>query len=255
MTRTNHPAIFLAILAMSGPASARETALESGVVAELNLLRSNPAAYAEKLRAYRALIGPDGIVHNRGDPVGQFTNEGTDSVDEAIAVLESQAPLPPLAMDPQLAIDAQTYAAEQANTGAIGHVSANGATLSARINRGRTLYAWLAETISYGETTPGDVVRQLVIDDGVPSRGHRAVILAAHLKYVGVGCGTHPRYQFECVEDYSSIPIPPVSSSVSSTHRSSILPGAEVPRAIDPAGKSVRGGAKSRRHGRVKAGH
>ena len=213
MTRTNHPAILLAILAMSGPASAQEPRLEGGVVAELNLLRSNPPAYAEKLRAYRALIGPDGIRHDPGDPVGRITREGTASVDEAIAVLQTKAPLPPLAMDRELAMVAQAYAAEQGKTGAIGHVSADGTTLSDRINRGRTWYGSTAETISYGEHTPADVVRQLVIDDGVPSRGHRAIILATDLSYVGVGCGTHPKYQFECVEDYSSRPIPPVPPS------------------------------------------
>ena len=208
MFGTNHSALFLAIVAISVPSIVQAASLESGVVAELNLLRSNPSAYAAKLRAYRSLIGPDGIRHDPGDPIGMITREGTASVDEAIAALQAQAPLPPLSMDLQLAVDAKAYAAEQGRTGAIGHVSANGATLSVRINRGRTLYGALAETISYGENTPADVVRQLVIDDGVPSRGHRAIILAAGLKYVGVGCGTHPKYRFECVEDYSSIPIP-----------------------------------------------
>jgi hypothetical protein len=87
----NHPAIFLAILAMSAPAAAQETPLERGVVAELNLLRSNPPAYAEKLRVYRASIGPDGIRLIPGDPVGRITKEGTASVDEAMAVLQAQA--------------------------------------------------------------------------------------------------------------------------------------------------------------------
>ena len=255
MRRMNHPAIVLAILAIGAPAAAQETPLESGVVAELNLLRSDPPAYARKLRAYRALIGADGIVRNPGDPVGRITREGTASVDEAIAVLQAQAPLPPLAMDHQLAITAQAYATEQGKTGAIGHVSADGATLSVRINRGRTFYGSLAETISYGENTPADVVRQLVIDDGVPSRGHRAIILAAGLKHVGVGCGTHPKYQFECVEDYSSMPIPPAPHPDPFTAQPGILLGAAVPHAINLVGEELSGGPRPGWRGGATAGH
>jgi hypothetical protein len=113
----------------------------------------------------------------------------------------------------------------------------------------------LAETISYGENTPAGVVRQLVIDDGVPSRGHRAIILAAGLNHVGVGCGTHPKYQFECVEDYSSIPIPPVPLPDPFIDQPGIWPGAEVLHAINLAGEEVNGGQKSGQRGGVKVGH
>lgn len=200
-------ALLLAMLAIGGSASANEPDLERGVFSEINLLRSDPPAYAAKLRAYRAQIGADGIWRAPGHPVGIITKEGTAAVDEAIAVLETNAPLPPLAADPQLTAAAQSHAAEQGKTGAIGHVSADGSTLSDRVSRGQKFYGQLAETISYGHNTPVDVVLQLLIDDGVPSRGHRNILLMPSLNYIGVGCGTHQKYKYTCVQDYSSKPV------------------------------------------------
>ena len=202
-------ALLLALLAFAGSASANQPDLESGVVAELNLMRRDPRAYADKLRAYRAQIGADGIWRAPGNPVGIITREGTAAVDEAIAVLEAQAPLPSFSTDTQLTAAARAHAAEQGRTGAIGHASADGSTLSDRVSRGRIFYGKLAETISYGANTPADVVMQLLIDDDVPSRGHRIILLKADLTYVGVGCGTHPKYRYTCVQDYSSNPVPP----------------------------------------------
>lgn len=175
---------------------------------EINVMRSNPPAYAAKLRAYRAFIGPDKIWRHPSRPVGVITHEGTAAVDEAIAVLEAASPLPPLADDPRLAAAALAHAVEQSRTGAIGHDSADGPTMGARIKRGLVFYGSLAETISYGQNTPDDVVRQLLVDDNVPSRGHRKILLLAELHFVGVGCATHPVYRFSCVQDYSSIALP-----------------------------------------------
>jgi len=201
MKRLHHLAIPLALLAISSPALAQEASLEKGILAELNRVRADPHAYAMKLRAYRNLIDADGVRHDPGDPVGKVTFEGTASVDEAIAALEAQAPLPPLEMDSELAKVAQAYAAEQGRTGGFGHVSADGTSMPGRISHGRAMYGAFAETISYGERTAADVV---------PDRGHRQILFAAGLNYVGIGCGVHVRYEFECVEDYSSMTAPPV---------------------------------------------
>lgn len=179
------------------------------VRAEINVMRSDPPAYAARLRAYRAFIGPDKIWRHPNRPNGVITHEGAAAVDEAIAALEAAPPLPPLAGDSRLAAAALAHATEQSRTGAIGHNSADGTTSAARINRGQVIYGALAETISYGQNTPEDVVRQLLVDDNVPSRGHRKILLDAELRFVGVGCATHPVYRFSCVQDYSSVPLPP----------------------------------------------
>jgi hypothetical protein len=49
----------------------------------------------------------------------------------------------------------------------------------------------VAENIAYGAFTPREIVLGLVVDDGVPGRGHRKNIFAADAKLIGVGVGLH----------------------------------------------------------------
>ena len=190
---------WLALVAASEPPR-----LEDAVLTEVNYVRTHPHDYADELRRYREFF--DGrVVHLPGAEIGMMTREGTVAVDEAIAFLDRQAPLPPLAYGKVLALAARDLAEEQGETGYSGHRSANGASPGDRVKR-RGGGIFVGETISYGYDEPSAVVRQLVIDDGVPGRGHRGLIFAAGNTYAGVGCGTHPRDRFLCVIDYSTTP-------------------------------------------------
>jgi len=61
-----------------------------------------------------------------------------------------------------------------------------------------------AENIHFGKTPNGlhEAVIALVIDDGVPSRGHRNNIFNEKLKYLGVGIAGHTVYGQCVVVDY-----------------------------------------------------
>ena len=185
------------------PATLPET-LEAAVLNELNFVRTHPRDYADELRQYRDLF--DGrVVRLPGDPIGEMTNEGTGAVDEAIDFLDRQAPLPALDYGDLLAHAAQGFADEQGASGYTGHRSSGGEMPGDRVKRlGGDLY--VGETISYGYDDPGAVVRQLIIDDGLPGRGHRLLIFSPGSRYAGVGCGVHPRNRFLCVIDYSASP-------------------------------------------------
>ena len=60
--------------------------------------------------------------------------------------------------------------------------------------------------ITYGSNTAEEVVAQLVVDDGVPDRGHRRLLYDPALRYAGVSCGPHPGYGTMCVIDLASTP-------------------------------------------------
>jgi hypothetical protein len=45
------------------------------------------------------------------------------------------------------------------------------------------------------------IVASMLIDDGVPSRGHRQNLLDARFKVIGVAIGPHPSYGHMCVID------------------------------------------------------
>ena len=59
------------------------------------------------------------------------------------------------------------------------------------------------ENISYGSAGL-QVVIDLIVDDGVPSRGHRKNILDPGFHDVGIAIGPHLRYGTMCVMDLTS---------------------------------------------------
>ncbi len=178
--------------------------MDAAVLAEVNRARTAPRAYAKVLRDYRRHYRGR-VVDDPGDPGYRTTNEGVRAVDEAIRFVERQLPLPPLAAADVLAAAAGDHAAAQGARGDVGHVSADGATPGDRVRR-RGGGPYMSETIAYGSTNPVAVVRQLIIDDGVRDRGHRAVIFDSRLRFAGVGCGPHPVYVALCVIDFSATP-------------------------------------------------
>ncbi len=189
-------------------------ALEDEVLDEINFARTQPYEYAQELRRYRDLF--DGKFVDDVETGGHMTYEGTRPVDEAIRFLEAQRPLAPLSRGAILERAAADHAAEQGARGGRGHISAGGLTAGRRVaRRGGGVY--VSETISYGFSAATAVVRGLIVDDGVPGRGHRAVMFFPYLRYAGVGCGRHAAYGHMCVIDYSQtsngLPVMPAGLS------------------------------------------
>ena len=59
------------------------------------------------------------------------------------------------------------------------------------------------ENLSYSDVDNGEqVILQLLIDDGVPSRGHRHNIMHADFTHLGVSCGCHNGYTEMCCLAY-----------------------------------------------------
>ena len=175
--------------------------LEDQVLDRINHLRANPAAYADRLRQLR-LHFRGNTLYLPGRPRGLITREGVDAVEEAIAFLELQPPLPPLSRGELLGLAARDHVVVQGALGTRGHFSPDGASPGDRVQR-RGGGRLVGEDISYGYADADEVVQQLVIDDGVPDRGHRELLFNRELRYAGVGCGSHSAYGHMCVIDVS----------------------------------------------------
>ena len=59
------------------------------------------------------------------------------------------------------------------------------------------------ENLSFGQQTGLDIVTQLMIDDGVPNRGHRTNIMNPAFGVFGSFYGTHTQYGHMCTLDYA----------------------------------------------------
>lgn len=174
------------------------SAFEAAALAALNAARTNPAAYAGEMRRFRQVYRGDRIEHPGEVPV--VTQEGVRAVDEAIAFLERQTPLPSVGRSPALDRAAAAHAADQGRNGRDGHAGGDGSDPFDRMRRqGR--WAAMGEAIAYGPHRPEDMVMQLIIDDGVPDRGHRRTLFNPAYTVAGVACGPHPRWRTVCVFD------------------------------------------------------
>lgn len=177
------------------------TAFEQQVLAELNLARTDPSGYARHID--RLLQYFDGNLLRIPGAVALRTSEGARAVREAVDALRAQSPLPALAASPGLARAARDHAEDLGPRGAFGHAGSDGSRMDGRISRYGEWDGTAAENISYGSDAPRDVVIGLLVDDGVPSRGHRHNVLNADVRVAGVGCGRHTEYRTMCVIDFA----------------------------------------------------
>ncbi|MBL0914190.1 MAG: CAP domain-containing protein [Sphingopyxis sp.] len=194
--RVASAAIILATLAATA-AVAAPSGFEEQVLEELNYFREDPADYANELRSYRGRFEGKLLIAEEGDEIDIMTNEGVAAVDEAIRELRAERPLARLTWSESLARAAADHVAAQSRSGAVGHYT-NGRGPGERM-RARGGGPYVNEVITYGHRTPAGVIHQLLIDDGVPGRGHRHSLLRTTHRYAGVACGSHRTYRTMCV--------------------------------------------------------
>ena len=179
------------------------TTLEQEILLEHNRVRQDPQSYIPILENYLEQMTSDGlIIHGCGQGCVLTTREGRAAVEEAIAFLQNQPPVGPISQSTPVAQAAKALAQEQ-QSGQTGHVSSDGSSFLQRLTHFGVRSSAIGENISYGATSAQDVIMKLIIDDGVPSRGHRINLFSASWEKAGAGCGTHARYRTVCVIDYA----------------------------------------------------
>jgi len=194
------------LLALTSPASALGQKLTLQVLEEINLARTEPRTYAGLLRNFRGrfqgkfyvLPGSTSTSTTRVE-----TSEGVKAVDEAIKFLARQKPLLPLTWSDGLAAAAAELAKDQGRSGATGHFDRQSRGPRERIERHGKWERQIAENIGYGPEDPRSMVMQLIIDDGVPNRGHRENTFSPSFSAAGVAWGPHPRFRNMCVIDFA----------------------------------------------------
>lgn len=171
--------------------------LEGEVFSELNLARSAPQTYASHLREMRKYF--HGKEWRRPGELPILTQEGVPALTEAIRFMEKATPVSTLRLSEGMSRGARELVEEQRRTGEIGHGLVEGSRAHERIARYGTWERMVGENIVYGYGRARNAVSSLLIDDGVPNRGHRQNIMNPTFRVVGIACGPHPVYQTMCV--------------------------------------------------------
>lgn len=196
------PLAFIFFLATVLPVPS--ASLEQAILGEINRARTEPGSLVGSYEQFRTLFH-DKFWIAPGSPVRNRTQEGAPAVSEAIAFLRVQTPLPSLQWSESLAAAARELAEAQSASGTLGHGSGS-SSMEARLDRhGRWLVA-IGENVTYGSYGPDqafEIVRQTIIDDGVPGRGHRANLFAPEFALVGIACAPHPKLGTVCVFDFA----------------------------------------------------
>ncbi len=152
------------------------------ILAEVNLARTQPRAYAE---------------------IVAQTARGSGAASEAIRFLENVAPRAALEPCHSLSRAAMSHVEEQGSRGGFGHTSRDGTGCFQRIARYGQWCGAVGENISYGSGDARRTVVRWIVDEGVFGRKHRANIFNKTFRVAGGAAGNHARYGAMCVMDFA----------------------------------------------------
>jgi uncharacterized protein YkwD len=177
------------------------TGIEKDVILEMNMVRTDPKKYAElyiqpRLRYY------NGKEYSVPGQITILTQEGSSAVQGCVTALSRARSAGILMPEKGLSLATKDHVTDQGNTGQTGHNGSDRSTpvsRAARYGQGR----YIGENISYGNNLGREIVCQLLIDDGVSSRGHRTNIMKNDYTQTGTSIGTHPEFRYMCCIAYA----------------------------------------------------
>jgi uncharacterized protein YkwD len=175
--------------------------VERGIIAEMNRARANPPAYRQVLLSWRSRFRGNQV--QLKERVFLQTQEGTPAIDEAVRALQKIRPVSTLRFSRGLTLAARDHVRDQGHRGATGHHGRDGSTPFQRMERYGKWQKIAGENIAYGPDSAQAVVRDLIIDDGVPDRGHRINMFQPQYRLTGVACGYHQQYRVMCSIEYA----------------------------------------------------
>lgn len=138
-----------------------------------------------------ARMNPSGF-YNRFLLKAAQANPSDSYLRSLMTTMYSMKPVPALLPDKTLYDEAMCHARSSGSSGYVGHARTHAPC--------KKIYS--GECCSYGAESPLGVVIQLLVDDGVPSLGHRILCLEAGFKLAGIASAPHTRFGSNTVIDF-----------------------------------------------------
>ncbi|HKM93296.1 MAG TPA: CAP domain-containing protein [Prolixibacteraceae bacterium] len=176
---------------------------EKDIILEMNMLRYNPAQYANQFLTWMGVFYDNKMLSIPGKtPI--LTSEGREAYLECLKVLSEAESVSILKPSRGMSRSCQLLVLDQSLTDKTGHKGSSNTTPVDRLNQFGSFLGYFAENIHYGDIEPRFVIISLLIDDGVKSRGHRKTLLDNNFNYTGLALGSHKTYGGMCVITYTS---------------------------------------------------
>uniref|UniRef100_A0A7S4PVK0 LIM zinc-binding domain-containing protein n=1 Tax=Alexandrium monilatum TaxID=311494 RepID=A0A7S4PVK0_9DINO len=163
----------------------------------LTWARTRPREVLEVLRERRKQYkGKDYLPADRpGKCI--VTKEGTAAVDDAIAYVQELEPMGGVGSASEIGLQfaAEDHVCDIGRSGVVSHTSADGTTSGDRARRYGN-FSFFGECLWYGADYPDarQIVLDLIVDDGVDTRGHRKGVFNTKFDAVGCFCGPHATF-------------------------------------------------------------
>lgn len=170
------------------------------VYAFLNEVRKDPSSILPELKKMKKFY-KDKEYRNPAFNYYIMTEEGISAVDDAIKHIETSFTQKLLERHEGL---------EQAAKELIDHLGPEGLTtakdadlaIEKRVKSKISEPGAIAENLSFGWPSAKEIILQMIIDDGVPSRGHRTNLLSGNYERVGIAVGKHKTFQCICAIEF-----------------------------------------------------
>jgi hypothetical protein len=169
------------------------------------VIRANTAEKADYLTSEEKLVilftnlaRTDGLLFS--ETFLDFYLEGTEKTKYTKSLykdLKTVKNLPLFLSENDLFKAAEGHAIKSGKNGQVGHQG-----FDARFKPLMQKYNGVAENCSYGYEKAIDIVIQLLIDEDIPSLGHRVNMLNPEYNSIGVSIREHKKYRINCVMDF-----------------------------------------------------
>ena len=163
---------------------------------ELNKVRAEPKSLIPFLQ--NGITEFNGKIRN-----GVMTAEGAGAWQELLSVLEIQQAMEPITWSNGMAKACQLFVEWSGPNGVVSHIGPSGKSMADRLDEQGTWSTAIGENLAYGYLNGKESLVQLMVDDGVSSRGHRKNILKTNFGVVGIAINTHSNYSYITCMDFA----------------------------------------------------